>query len=198
MTRRRGLRVYFFCAVVLTLVSLNLEQAHAQAGDKCSEEYAGAETHFLENQFDDAARLLQQCLDRESLLNDEAVRVYRLLALVFINLGDFDQARLAVANLLGRAPAYTPDPVQDPPTYMTLVGLVKEQLAIQTPQPEPLQEAVDEEPARTRRSWFSGNRRWLLLAGGAVLVGTATLLAFGSGTGGSVGTQPLPPPPALP
>lgn len=172
----------------------------AQPRDKCTEEYARAESTYLEGNFDEAIRLLQTCLDREDLFEDEAVRVYRLMALVHVNRGDFDQAQLALVNLLGRSPGYEPDPVEDPPAYSALVRLVKEQLAAQQPLQPPLQEPppeAEEAPAQAQRSWFSGPRRWLILVGGAAAAGTVAALVLSDGQQ-ETGPQPLPLPPALP
>lgn len=195
---RVGRATWFVClAVTLLLAASAPAGVRAQAREKCDVEYERAEAEYLEGRFDDAINALQSCLDREQLFRDEAVRVYRLMALAYLNKGDVEQARFAVVNLLSRDAAYEPDAVQDPPTYVSLVNLVQEQLAVNAPspaEPEPA-EGVDERP---RRSWLTGPRQWLLVAGGAVVVGTAAALIFSGSDSPGGNTSPLPLPPAFP
>ncbi|MFQ5570424.1 MAG: tol-pal system YbgF family protein [Rhodothermales bacterium] len=179
----------------------------AQPRDKCTQEWTAAETHYLEGRFDDAIRLLQTCLDRETLFIQEAVKVYRLLTLAHLNKGDMEQARLSLRSLLKVVPDYTADPVQDPPTYTTLVDLVKEEIQQEvlaaTPveeeepreelevQPEDLTDPDEEEtippvvvpieqPAQPKKGKRTP-KSWLLGTGGAIVLVTAAVLAFGGG-----------------
>ncbi len=133
----RPLFRWVLLATVLLVVSLD---AFAQPRDKCAEERADAENFYLEGQFDEAIRLLQACVVREELFVDEAVQVYRLMGLAYMNKSDMEQAQRAIYDLLQIVPNYEADPIQDPPSYMTLVALVRQEVAAeaqQTPSEQP-------------------------------------------------------------
>ena len=119
----RPLFRWVLLAIVFLVVSLD---AFAQPRDKCAEERADAVNFYLEGQFDEAIRLLQACVVREELFVDEAVQVYRLMGLAYMNKSDMEQAQRAIYHLLQIVPNYEADPIQDPPSYMTLVALVRQ------------------------------------------------------------------------
>ena len=196
-------------AMLLLVVS---PDAFAQPREKCAQEQADAENFYLEGQFDEAIRLLQACIVREELFVDEAVQVYRLMGLAAINKGDLEQAQQAIRDLLQIVPAYEADPIQDPPSYTTLVAVVRREVAVealpeeqqapseeqQTPsdslhvtaeQPPPGTPVViplipQHQPSRQRRS-ARGPKTWLLATGGAIVVITAVALALGGGSSSS-------------
>ncbi len=227
------------------LLGFSLDAA-AQTGEKCVEERTVAENRYLEGSFDEAVTLLQQCLDREELSVAEAVQVFRLMGLAYMNKGDQEQARQAIRNLLLSAPAYQADPVQDPPSYTTLVNDVRQALEAQalpevtpetpvdeeeapvdeeetpvdeeeTPVPQedeedvpvsqeepqadqpqeafPVQPPPDEQvapplvtrPQTTQRRVLRTPRSWLLATGGAIVLGAAAALLFGSSSESSPG-----------
>ncbi len=189
-----------FLATVLLVVSLD---AFAQPRDKCAEERADAENFYLEGQFDEAIRLLHACVVREELFVDEAVQVYRLMGLAYMNKSDMEQAQRTIYDLLQIVPNYEADPIQDPPSYMTLVALVRQEVAAeaqQTPseqpqvspdQPQPRIEepavipvVTQTQPPPQRRSRTSP-KTWFLATGGAFVVVTAVVLALGGGSGSS-------------
>ena len=107
---------------------------------------------------------------------------------------------VAVANvkaskdvtLLGVDAGYEADPVANPPSYVSLVAVVKENLQ----QAPPIDTTrVAEPPGRT--PFFRRTSTWLLfggLVGGGV---AAAVLAGGGGSSGG-GADPLPVPPTLP
>ena len=186
--------------VLLATVLLNASAA-AQPRDKCVEERADAENFYLEGQFDEAIRLLQACVVREELFVDEAVQVYRLMGLAYMNKSDMEQAQRVIHDLLQIVPNYEADPIQDPPSYMTLVALVRQEVAAeaqQTPseqpqvspdQPQPRTEEVipvvtQTQPLPQRWSRTSA-KTWFLATGGAFVVVTAVVLALGGGSGSS-------------
>jgi hypothetical protein len=59
---------------------------------------------------------------------EEAVPVYRLLAMAHLQAGDSTAAKQALLRLLVRDSAYEPDYVEDPPPYRALVDDVKRAL----------------------------------------------------------------------
>ncbi len=123
---------------VTLLLGLSPE-AWAQTGEKCTPERTLAENNYLEGKFDEAVAALQVCLDREELSIEEAVKVYRLLGLVYLNSGDTDNAQQTMRELLAIDPSYQADAVQDPPSYAAMVDAVREEMAAAAP--------VEEEPA---------------------------------------------------
>ncbi len=209
-TARRFFR-WVLLATVLLVVS---PDAFAQPRDKCAQERADAENFYLEGQFDEAIRLLQACIVREELFVDEAVQVYRLMGLAAMNKGDLEQAQQAIRELLQIVPSYEADPIQDTPSYTTLVAVVRQEVAAealpeeqqappeeqQTPsdppqvsaeQPRPRTEEPEVIPiipqnqaSRQRRS-ARGPKTWLLASGGAIVVITAVALALGGGSSSS-------------
>lgn len=211
-TVRHFFRSAFRWAVLATVVLVASPDAVGQRRDKCAQERADAENFYLEGEFDEAIRLLQACVVREALFVEEAVQVYRLLGLAWMNHGDMEQAQQAIRDLLKIVPAYEADPIQDPPSYTTLVAVVRQEMAAEAvpeaqapleeqqapldqPQvlPEQPQPRVEEsvvipllpqnQPAR-RRS-ISTPKTWLLATGGAFVVVTAVALALGGGSSNS-------------
>lgn len=189
--------------------------ATAQPRDKCLRERADAENFYLEGAFDEAIRLLQACLVREELFVDEAVQVYRLMGLAALNKGEVEQAQQTIRDLLQIVPAYEGDPIQDPPSYTTLVAVVRQEVAAeaaaedqqappeeqQAPiaQPPVSPEAATEDadvialdtptqPSQPRRS-MSTPKTWLLATGGALVVFSAVALALGGGSNSSPSAQ---------
>jgi len=205
-------RPFFRWVLLATLLLVVSPDAFAQPREKCAQERADAEKFYLEGQFDEAIRLLQACIVREELFVDEAVQVYRLMGLAAINKGDLEQAQQAIRELLQIVPAYEADPIQDPPSYTTLVAVVRQEVAAealpeqqqapseeqQTPsdslqvtaeQPPPGTPVViplipQHQPSRQRRS-ARGPKIWLLATGGAIVVITAVALALGGGSSSS-------------
>ena len=135
-------------AVVLALGAIVCwampHEAPAQSRSQCAGELMVAQNRYLDGRFDDAVTLLRECLDRETLSAEEAVRVYRLICLASLNKGDQEQARQAIRDLLRRAPDYQADPVQDPPSYARLVDGVRQEVAAQAaPEAPPVAEEED-------------------------------------------------------
>jgi hypothetical protein len=216
--RIRRLRTGGRAVALCLLLSVRASVAFAQTPDACTRALAEAEAQYLEGRFDDVLGRLADCLHRSDLARVDAVRAYRLAALAHLMQGNLDDARLSVVQLLGRDPAYEPDPVADLPSYTALVRLVKEQLSARpappTEEPGPDEQPVVEAPpssqepaspaypiilSRQRRSWFRANRGWLALAGGSIVAaGVATALVLLGGDGSDTGAVPLPFPPGTP
>jgi len=103
---------------------------HAQEM-QCVEELRRADTVYLEGRFDETIRLLRTCLDRATLFVEEAIPVYRLMAMAHLNQGETAEAEAAIADLLVLAPDYEADPIQDPPSYVSLVAAQREAMVRQ-------------------------------------------------------------------
>ena len=142
--------------VVLMLALLGAPfEAHGQDAS-CTSAIEEAESQYQSGNFDVAIRQLYECLIQEEVSQENVIAGHRLLALAYLRKDDLDNARLTIVRLLGQAPEYTPDAVQNPPAYVSLVRNVKDQLQVQS-EAEPERRV---EPPRTGE---------LLIEGGAGL-----------------------------
>lgn len=218
----------FFLRLVAVLcfgalaVSASVE-VHAQATPTCAPILSAADERYIQREFNEAEALARACLAQAQLSREEAAQAYRLLALIALRQDDFSGAETAVAQLLTVAPEYAPDSVQDPPSYVDLIVVVKERILtdpafppedlvratlrpfgpaeppVAIVQPDPVDEVepvvAAQPPAPERR----GITRWLLVGGGVVVTGlVAVLLASGGSSSSPSGGTPLPPPPPFP
>lgn len=175
---------------MLLLMALSLPSiATAQA--PCVQALSEAESRYRRGRFEAAARLAKRCLETEGLPEARAIQAYRLLGLIYLRQDSLEAAKRAVTNLLTMAPDYAPDPVVDPPIYVSLVAIVRQERGPFRQEAPP--------PAAPEPSWFRQNWGWLAAGGGLVVTSLVTLLlGGGSGGGGGTGTEPLPPPPPPP
>lgn len=165
-----------FCSLWI----LGAQTISAQDLERCEQEFSEADQHYVNGAFDQAINLLQACLNKGELGKNEAVAVYRLMGLSYINKGDLDQARLIVLQLLSVEPMYEPDRIQDPPSYVALVNVVKEQVIAQETPPD-LPESVPLEP-QAEPPKKNVAKKWVMVVGGAIVVGAAVAIAFLGGT----------------
>ena len=150
---QRGVRLLF--ALVLCIGApalLNPEAAHGQAEANCTERLKQARDFYEAQRYDETISQLSNCLWREDLPVAYVEQAYRLLALTYLRLDDVSSAKLAVLKLLGRSPEYEPDPVQDLPSYVSLVRLVRQQVQLpadttQTLEADPASEIAVADPA---------------------------------------------------
>lgn len=176
----------------LLLASAGLgPRAHAQESPPCDSLIADAQDRYLNGAYDAAIQQVSRCLERSDVEADLAVRAYRLMSLAHLRQDELDAAREAIVNLLGVAPNYEPDPVEDPPTYVSMVAIVKQEIQPAGGPPED----ADEGPGFFRRT-----STWVVLSTTLVAGGvTAFLTLGGSGSGGGGGgAATLPPPPGTP
>lgn len=142
----------FFLIILLSIALGNLTlPAQAQPREKCVQERAEADRQYLDGRFEEAIQLLQRCLDRETLFSNEAVDVYRLLALAYMNGDDLVQAQHAVRSLLEVVPDYEPDPIQDPPSYRAMVTVVQQEMQAQAAMLDQEEEPSEEERPAERQ-----------------------------------------------
>ena len=110
----------------------------------CPEALAEAEARYVEGTFGGVIARLDPCLDD----TPRSIPARRLIVLTYLRLGEINEAKLALLDILAIQPTYQPDPVQDPPAYRSLVQVVREQLT--TPEeaaPPTPAEPVSPEPA---------------------------------------------------
>lgn len=172
-----------------------VQPAAGQATDPCEDALAAADSAYVNGNFEDAVRLVSPCLDRTNVPEEQSVQAYRLLSLAHLQQNELQEARAAIVNILGLRPEYEADPVEDPPSYVSLVSIVRRDV-------QPAQQAeVPDEDAST--PFFRRTSTWLSIAGTLVVGGVVTLVTLGQGGGGDDGgdpppTEPLPEPPGTP
>lgn len=167
----------------------------AQPQDICTDALETAEEQYQEGAYEEARRVVTACLNQEDVPEDQVVAAYRLLALIHLRQDQLQEARSAIVNLLGVRPDYEPDEVESPPSYVSLVSVVKEDLESgELAEEEPEEGADEETPFFQRRS------TWLTIGG--IVIGSGVATYFTVGPGGSDGEGPgsdaLPLPPSEP
>ena len=116
--------------------------------DACTRAFAQAEARYLQGAFEAVEPALTPCLDAA----EPSVPAYRLLALARLRQGEIASAKRALLRILAVRPDYEPDPVQDPPDFVALIRVVKEQVALEAPPPAPAEPVVaPAEPVAERR-----------------------------------------------
>ena len=133
-------------------------QAMAQA---CTSELPNANEAYTFGRFDEAIKLLKECLKKQGVVRIEQQQSHRLLALSYIGKDEPSQARASVRNLVSQAPDYQPDPEQDPPPFVQMVQEVQRELEQadapasetkpQTPAPVPAEQPEEEVEQDTMR-----------------------------------------------
>lgn len=170
---------------------LGLPPAQAQTSSVCDRALAAADDQYRDAAYDEALRLVSACLNQSDRSQEQSVEAYRLLALIHLKRDELDRAREAVVNLLGLNPSYTPDPVVSPPSYVSLVTVVKDDLKSRV--------AADSAAATPRRKpFFRRTGTWITIGGLLVGGGVAAAVASGGGSSSDSPPQSLPLPPTVP
>ena len=172
-----------------------------QAQDDCTEQLNQAEQFYNTGRFDDAEKIIENCLANGDMDREQKLRAYRLLGLTYIAKDLEAEARDTVSKLLEMVPNYQTDPVQDPPPFRTLVDEVKQDQDMQTQQQAESEETVTEQPQQgdelenlveQREDRKKQKRKWYYIAGGAVLdAAVITAVVLGGGSDGA--EFPMPP-----
>lgn len=110
------------------LLLLPIQGAFGQAAPACAERLEQAREHYEARRYDEAIGQLSTCLWRDDLSIRYAEQAYRLMALAYLRMDDVGSARLAIVRLLDHSPSYEADPVEDLPSYVSLVRLVRQQV----------------------------------------------------------------------
>lgn len=111
-------------AFAAALLLLGSTAAYAQRGGNCGR-YEEAREYYILGDFDDAIRMVRQCIDRPPELTREAMAyAYPLLVQAYLAKPQRDMARASIRELITTVPDYRPDPVQDPPYYHQLFSEV--------------------------------------------------------------------------
>lgn len=196
----RRWRSWIIAFMVIGLgVGITARPAVAQENERptCEEAIAQAESAYLNGNFQEAINQVSACLDRQDASEDQIVASNRLLSLSHLRLNELQQARAAIVNIFGVRPGYEADPVEDPPEYVSLVSIVRQEVQPEVPPAEG--ESADD----GRTPFFRRTSTWLALVGSVAVGGVVTFLTLGQGGGGGdepppTGPNPLPPPPGTP
>lgn len=199
------------------LFSLGYIQPVSAQDMQCQEELSQANALYTVGRFDEAIERVDACLEKESLSDMERRTAYRLKGLSFIGKGVEVDAKASVRLLMELFPNYEPDPVQDPPDFVSLVNEMREEinqeLADQEEPTDPVQTEAQEgeapvtqtppdttpEPvAQVAKKKKKGAGRFILIGAGLAAAGGAAILLTGGGDGGGGGGVEISDPPPLP
>jgi hypothetical protein len=119
-------------AVLVTIGGLPAfaQEAFAQEAPPCEALLEESQDLYVAREFTASEDLIRSCLSQPQISDSEALRAYRLLALVLLRQDDLPQASQAVLRLLGFSFEYEPDPILDPPIFVSLVAAVKDQIRL--------------------------------------------------------------------
>ena len=177
--------VYLLCILFLSVFTINDVMLFAMVDNDCIERLDEAEELYRTGGFDEAIEILVYCLDEGELPDDDKMRAYRLLGLAYIAQDYLEDARRAIARLLDLVPDYTPDPIQDPPTFRRLVEDVRVD--------EEDDDALPQPPVAEERTSI-----WYYIGGGILAAGAAVGAVLMLSGDGDDDDPELPGPPALP
>ncbi len=200
---------------ILTLALLACASSAYAQERSCQELLVEANQLYTRGAFDETIVLLDQCIALPSVTEQQRRTAYRLKGLCFIGKGLEVDARESVRRLLTLVPDYEPDPAMDPPSFVTLIQEVRQELNQELTTPDPPSQAIanDQEPANERETQTEqpqpatqpvvrrtssrrGVGRYVLIGVGAGAVGGLAYLLLNSGDSG--GGEPIADPPALP
>jgi len=181
-------------SVLLLLLLLAPAMARAQDQPDCTRALATAEDYYFTLRFGEAIQLLEQCLTQGAFSEAQQQSAYILLSKTYLRNDQVEEAKTRLRVLLALDPTYTPDPVQDTPSFIALVEETRREMQQAGP--------VEPEVAQNAPPRKGGIGKWLLIGGGALAAGTAALLLAGGGggggDGGGDGVQQLPSFPSFP
>ncbi|MFQ5639220.1 MAG: hypothetical protein ACE5IR_14655 [bacterium] len=175
-------------ALLPLMILIPEHRSPVYAQDKCENAIQKANGHIARAYFEDAIELLLHCQPQLKDL-DEKLEALRLLGLAYVGQNYLEHAKKTVYKLLDLAPDWEPDPDQNPPQFIKIVNVVKQQK--QEAQKVPTTNVPGETDEQKKKG---GGKKWLLIAGGGA-VAAALTIALISGGGGD---NRLPGPPAFP
>jgi len=153
-TLTRPTRVLLLVGLVATMGLSTTDKASAQVQADttatCADRLDAAEQAYRNRDFGTAISRASRCTDPEAVGEATALRAYRLVTLASLRQGALVQARTAVENMLQIDPAYTADPISDPPSYDLFVSMVREDVSPEaTAEAEPDTTGTERDDAET-------------------------------------------------
>jgi hypothetical protein len=153
------------------------------AGDQsdCSEKLDQAEEYYYDGEFEQTIKIVNLCLQDQSLPLDLQVRSYTILARTYLATGDTSLTKDNIRIILKLDPSYQPTIEQETPRFVNLVEEVRKEV---------------KQVAMTNES--SGINKWLVIgAGGLAAAAIIAVVVSGSGNGddqnGNKTSLPEPP-----
>ena len=122
---QRGMVWGIACILLFSSAFRATAQTSFQASQGCESDLMAAEAQYRNRAFESAISAATECLNRSPISTEHAVHAYRMLALAHARLNNLRAARGAIVSLLSEDPGYTPDTVNDPPIFVSMVSLVK-------------------------------------------------------------------------
>ncbi len=117
----------------------------------CHAELEQAKQAYTLGNFDETIRLVDVCLGKNNIQESERQFAFRLKGLSYIGKGLEADARAAIRRLLELVPSFQADPVQDPPSFVSLIEEIKqEQNTTAAPNSSNLPVAAGEPTRNTR------------------------------------------------
>lgn len=185
--------------ICMVLLAFSGEIKAQTQDENCEQRLNQAEQRYNTGLFDEAEKLIEDCLQTGNMDREQKLRAYRLLGLTYIAKDFEKEARDAVTKLLEMVPNYKPDPVQDPPPFRTLVEEVREQEQQQQTQTQTAQAQQDqtggdlEQIVQDEQQQQKKKKRLLYTIGGAVVGVAVIATVIVLGGGGGEGGFPMPP-----
>ena len=172
----------FLFLQVYTLVAVDKNALIASDETSCSEKLDQAEEHYYEGEFEITIKIVNQCLQQQTLSNEDQIRSYKILARTYLAKDDTVLARNNIRIILKLNPAYQPTIEQETPKYVNFVAKVKNE-----------QDQLNISEAGT------GISSWILIgAGSAAAVAIIAIVASGGSDDKETQETSLPKPPDFP
>jgi len=157
-------------------------ELYASDETSCSERLDQAEELYYDREFDQTIKIVNQCLQQASLLKDDQIRSYTILARTYLAKEDTSLSKDNIRIILKIDPAYQPTIEQETPKYVNLVAKVKK-----------------EEDLLAAAEAGIGISSWLLIgAGSAAAVAIIAIVASGGSDDKGTQDTSLPKPPDFP
>jgi len=195
MTINDTLRLLRSLIPVLLVGALSVSTVLAQS--PCEKELAEADAKLQLGYLDEAAALVNRCLNKSDLGTADSARCFLLFGRIHLAKSFLDSARVYLLKLLTLIPDWHPDPAKENPSFKQLADKV-----ILEFKAERLRELAEQQKTAVQADTSvviqpqkkSGGRKWLWIGGGAAAAGAAAFLIFR----GEEKVSRLPDPPDLP
>lgn len=110
------------------IVSRETETPQPRLARACEQALESADTAYRTRRFATALDSLQTCLVEDGIGVEQKVDAHRLRTLIHLKQGEMEAAKNILLQIFSIKPDYQADPVHDPPGYVSLVSIVREQI----------------------------------------------------------------------
>lgn len=108
-----------------------------EAAEPCQRAMAAAEAAYLNQSYERAIALASKCVQQNGSPQARMIQAHRLMTLSYLRQNRLDEARTHVASILSMDSVYVAHPVDDPPSYVVLVSMVRQQKESASRPPSP-------------------------------------------------------------